>query len=80
MREIAQLGAAVFLANRQSEDTEISELAPEIVGKKIRLIDRSRPRSDFIGRKLADGIAQHLDVFAEREVQGRQMSHGTSTV
>src|SRR6516165_2514270 len=75
MREIAQLSAAVFLADRQSEDAEVSELAPEIGWKKVLLVDRSSTRGNFIRRKFVDRIAQHVDIFAEREVQHRHMAH-----
>ena len=74
MCEIPQLSAAVFLADRQSENTDVSELVPEIVRKKILRIDRGSARGDLIHRKPADGIAQHLDILAEREIQRRYMS------
>src|SRR5229473_6953228 len=78
MCEITQLRTTVFLADRQSEDTEVSEPAPEVVRKKVLLVDRSSARGDLIRRKSVDRVAQHVDIFAEREIQRRQIAHGTS--
>jgi hypothetical protein len=75
MCEITQLSTTVFLADRQPEDTEVSELAPEIVREKVLLVDRSRTRGNLIRRKSVDCVAQHVDIFAEREVQRRYIAH-----
>src|SRR6478672_4561468 len=74
MREITQPSATVFIADRQPEDTEVSELAPEIVWKKVLLVNRSSTRGNLIRRKSVDRVAQHVDIFAEREVQRHQMA------
>src|SRR6266702_151197 len=68
VREITQLSTTVFLADRQPEDTEVPELAPEIVREQVLLVDRSSARGDLIRRKSVDRVAQHIDIFAEREV------------
>src|SRR6476620_273699 len=78
MREIAQLSAAVFLADRQSEDAEVSELAPEIGWKKVLVVDRSSTRGNLIRRKFVDRIAPHFDISAERKAQRRHMAHRES--
>jgi hypothetical protein len=78
MREITQLSATVFLADRQPEDTEVSELAPKIVWKKVLLVNRSRTRGNLIRRKSVDRVAQHVDIFAEREVQRSRWLIGIS--
>src|SRR6476659_971458 len=75
MREITHLSTTVFLADRQTEDTEASELAPEIVREKVLFFDRRSPRSNLVRRKSVDRVAQHVDIFAEREVQRLQMAH-----
>src|SRR6476661_1981107 len=75
MCEITQLSTAVFLADRQPEDTEASELTPEIVRKKVLPVDRSSTRGNLIRRKFVDRVAQHVDIFAEREIQRLQMAH-----
>ncbi len=72
MLEIAHAGAAVFFLNGDPEHAEIAELAPQVGGERVVLIDRGGARCDLIGGEELDGGTQHVGGFAEVEVEAGQ--------
>ncbi|MNJ57782.1 hypothetical protein D3C77_533850 [compost metagenome] len=69
MGQIAHVGAAVFLVGRHAEHTELTEFAPEIHGELVAAVYLGRARRDLGLRKIAHRVAQHVQVFAQVEVQ-----------
>jgi hypothetical protein len=69
MRQIAHARAAIGLGDGDAQQTQVAELAPQIHRKLICAVDLGRARSNFLLGKVAHGLAQSGDVFAELEVQ-----------
>src|SRR5689334_8169275 len=69
MGEIAHPGHAVFLARRDAEHAELAELRPQLARKRIAAVDLVGPRRDLGVGEARHGIAQCIDVLAEREVE-----------
>ena len=51
------------------EQSEIAELRPEVARKLVTLVDLRRARRDAVGGKRRDRFTQHVDVFAETEIE-----------
>ena len=71
MREIAHVGAAVFLLDGDAKQPETGELAPQVHREFVVVVDPGRARGDFPGSEVLHGVAQHVDVFAEAEIERR---------
>jgi hypothetical protein len=54
---------------RHAEQAHVAELAPQVGGEQVVAVDLGRARQDFLLRESPDGVAQHVDVFAEVEVE-----------
>ncbi|MDT4822676.1 hypothetical protein FQZ97_558830 [compost metagenome] len=67
--EIAQVGAAVFLVGRHAQHAEFAELAPEIHRELVAAVDFCGARRDLGLREIAHRVAQHVQIFAQVEVQ-----------
>ena len=68
--QVAHVAAAVLLLHGDAEQAHVAELAPQVHGKLVVAVDVRRPRGDFLLAHLVDRVAQHVDLFAEAEVQG----------
>ena len=73
MRQVAHVGPAVFLADRHPEHADLAHLAPQVHRKLIRTIRFSGERGNLGFGKSPHGIAQHVDIFAQFEIQSRQL-------
>ena len=72
MFQIAHAGAAVFLLDRDAEQAELAELAPEVHREGVVAVDRGGARRDLVGGERLDRAAQHVGGLAEVEVQAGQ--------
>ena len=72
MGEVAHVDAAVLLVDSHADQSQITELGPQIGGKPIVAIDLGGPRSDFLLGEGAHRIAQHVDGFAQIEIQAME--------
>ncbi len=69
VREVAHVGAAVFLADGDAEQAELAHLAPQVHRELVAAVDFGGARRDLVGRELLHGFAQGGDVFAVVEGQ-----------
>ncbi len=69
--EIAHAGAAVVFLDRDAEQPELAQLAPQVHGEGVVVVDCAGARGDLDGSEVAHGFAQHVDGFAQPEVEGR---------
>src|SRR3546814_10826300 len=76
MLGVAHAGTAVLPLDRDAEDAEITELAPQIGGKIVVVIDGRGTRRDLVGGKVAHRAAQHFRGLAEAEIQAGQVVGG----
>src|SRR5690606_14747302 len=67
--QVAHIGAAVFFTHGNAKYTQFTELTPEVHGELITGIDLRRARCDFRLGELAHGVAQHVNVGTEVEVE-----------
>lgn len=67
--QVAHVGAAVFLADGHAQHAQVPELAPQIHRELVAAVDFGGARGDLGGRESAHRIAQHIQVFAQVEVQ-----------
>ncbi|MNE51702.1 hypothetical protein D3C80_1463410 [compost metagenome] len=75
--QVAQAGAAVFFADGDAEQAHITELAPHVGGEQVVLVDLRGAGCQLGSHKGLHLVAQHVDGFAQGEVQGRVMHAGT---
>ena len=71
MLEIAEARAAVFLLHRNAMKAKRAHLRPQVARKDILAIDRVSARRDAVLREAADGLAQHVDIGTEAEIEAR---------
>src|SRR4051812_29681121 len=69
MLEIAEAGAAVFFFNGDAQQPELAHLRPQLARELIAAVDLVGARRDLVLRKFARGLAQHVDLFAEAEIE-----------
>src|SRR5690606_11705026 len=69
VRQVAHIGTAVFFAHSDAEHAQFAELAPQVHGELVAGVDLGGARRDLRLRELADGVAQHVDVGTEVEVE-----------
>ncbi|MNO81649.1 hypothetical protein D3C76_728990 [compost metagenome] len=69
--QVAQAGAAVFFRYGNAQQAHVTELAPHVGGEQVFLVDLRGAGGQFGGDKGLDLVAQHVDGFAQGEVQGR---------
>ena len=75
--EVAHIAAAVFLAHRDTEQAQITEFLPHIHRKFVVAIDGFGARCQFGLSHIPGHIAQHVDLFAEAEIEcGVRCVHG----
>jgi hypothetical protein len=65
--EESESRAAVLGRYRDAEQSHLAELAPQVRGEHVLLVDQSGARRDFLVRECMDGFAQQVDVFTEGE-------------
>jgi hypothetical protein len=69
VREVAHVAAAVLLLHRDAEQAHVAELAPQVGREFVVAVDLGGARRDFLLAHLVNRVAQHVDVFAEAEVE-----------
>src|SRR5580698_7340561 len=69
MLEIAQATAAIFKLHRDAEEPKRAQLRPQVARKEVRGIDFSGAWRDELGGKLAHGLAQQINAFAQSEIE-----------
>src|SRR5690606_14208778 len=75
VREVPEVGAAVFLRHGDAQHAELPELAPQLEREVVVGVHRPGDRRDLARDELANGIAQGLDVLAEAEIQSAKFLH-----
>ena len=75
VRGVAHVRAAVFLGDRHAEHAEIAELLPQVHRELVGVVDFGGARRDFLRREIGERVAQHVDVFAQREIQAGHVAH-----
>ncbi|MCY1454175.1 hypothetical protein D9M71_712220 [compost metagenome] len=75
VRQVAHVGAAVFLGHGDAEHAEVAHLFPGVHRELVGAVDLARARGQFGLGPRTHGIAQHLDVFAQIEFQAWQLGH-----
>ena len=75
VREVAQLGAAVFTLDRDAEKSQFSEFRPEVPRKLVAGIDIPGARRDTIVCKAAHSLAQQIEVLTVTKVE---FKHGSA--
>ena len=78
VRQIAHVGAAVFLAHGDAEHAQAAHFLPQVHGELVVLVDLSGARCDLGLCKFAHRVAQGVDVFAKLKVQAGQIVHEIS--
>src|SRR5205823_1309043 len=56
--------------NCDAEETELTQLRPQVARECVFAVDGLRSRRDMIRRKGAHRLAQHVRGFAKRKIQG----------
>ena len=67
--EVAKPGAAMLLRDGDAQQAEFAKSRPELIGELIVAVDGSGPRRDFGGAERVNLLTQHVDGFAQSEVQ-----------
>ena len=75
MRQVAHVGAAVFLTHGDAEHAQVAHFLPQVHGELVVLVDLSGARCDLGLCKFAHRVAQGVDVFAKLKVQAGQIVH-----
>ena len=78
VRQVAHVGATVFLAHGDAEHAQLTELAPQVHGELVAAVDLGSARGNLCLGKVAHGIAQGINVFTKLEIQAGQIRHGVS--
>src|SRR5947209_8702412 len=69
VREIAEVGAAVFFVDRDTQQPEVAELGPYFAGRVVLAIYLRGDGSDFVLGKTAHGLPKERDRLAQIKVQ-----------
>jgi hypothetical protein len=67
--EIAHARAAVALRHRQPEQTELSELTPEVAREEVAAVDLAGARGDPFPGEAAHLIAHGVDGLSQPEIE-----------
>ena len=67
MGKVAHLRAAELGRQGDAEQAERAEFFPQIGREQIVVVDLRRTRGDFLLGEGSHGVAQQIDVFAERK-------------
>jgi hypothetical protein len=78
VRQVAHVGAAVFLAHGHAVHAQIAQLAPQVGRELVDAVDLRCTGGDFLGREGLDAVTQGGDVFAEAEVESGNVHHERS--
>src|SRR5664280_3837268 len=71
MMQIAEAGTAILLLHRDTVQAERAHLRPQIAREGIVAVDGRGARRDAVLREAVGGLAQHVDVGAEAEIEAR---------
>ena len=69
MRQIAHVGAAVLFLDRHAEQAHVAELAPHVHWEFVVAVDLRGARRQLGLGELVHRVAQHVEGFAEAEVE-----------
>src|SRR5574341_1408078 len=69
MGEIPHPGSAVLFLDGDAEQAEVPQLAPQIRRESVAAVDLVRPWRDLAGGEDLDRLAQHVQGFAQAEIQ-----------
>src|SRR5262249_60951621 len=69
MLEVPEARAPIFLLDRDPMQAQSPHLRPEVTRKDIVAINRVGTRRDAVLCEAADGLAQHVDVGTEAEIE-----------
>ncbi|MNN33131.1 hypothetical protein D3C81_1468720 [compost metagenome] len=77
--QVAETRAAVLLGHGHPQQAHLAELLPHVGGEQVVVVDGGGARRQLAGHEGADLVAQHVDGFAESEVEAG-VRHGTTFV
>src|SRR5437867_3057178 len=69
MFDITHPGTAKLLLDGDTQEAELAHSRPEISGEAVAAVYFCRARRDFRGGKLRHLLAQHVDRFAQTEIE-----------
>ena len=69
MLKVSETRAAVLFLNGDAEQTEGTQLGPEIARKLIALVDFFGARRDLVGREIANSVANGIRRLAEIKIE-----------
>lgn len=76
--QIAHVGAAILLRRGHAEQAEVAKALPEVGREQIGFLDLGSARGDLRLDEGAHGVAQHADVFAQIEIDARDVQGESS--
>ena len=69
VRQVTHVGATIGFGHRNAQHAHFAHLAPQVHRKLIGAVNFCRTRGNLCLGKIADSIAQCIDVFAQLKVQ-----------
>ena len=76
MVEIAQAQPAEFFFDSHAMQAERAHRLPQFAGEAVFGVDRGGQRGDLLVGKAAGGLADHLGVFIQAEIEFGGCTHG----
>lgn len=67
--EVAHVGAAVLFFHGDTQQAHVAHFPPQVHGEFVVTIDFLGARRDFCSGKAVDLLAEHIEGFAEAEVE-----------
>jgi len=67
--QVAHGRTAVFFAHGDTQQAHIAQFAPEVRGEFVVLVDFRGPRGDFGGGEVVHLFPEHVQGFAEAEIE-----------
>ncbi len=69
VRQVAHVGAAVFFAHGDTQQAHVAHFPPQVHGELVVAVNFLGARCDFGSSKAVDLLAEHIEGFAEAEVE-----------
>ena len=73
VRQVAHVGATVFLADGDAQQAQVAHLAPQVHRELVVFVNGGGARRDLALRKFVHGVAQRINVFTELKVKSGQV-------
>jgi hypothetical protein len=67
--QVAQAGAAVFLAHGDTQHTQIAEFSPQLIGEQVVLVHARGNRCDLLAGEGASAVLQRREGVVELKIQ-----------